>query len=52
MFHIKENNTIKYITSDIFDDDSFIHAFSTRISGNDKNFALMDKSNPQDIHIK
>ena len=52
MFHIKENNTIKYITSDIFDDGNFIHAFSTRISGNDKNFALMDKSNPQDIHIK
>lgn len=52
MFHIKENNTIKYITSDIFDDGNFIHAFSTRISGNDKNFVLMDKSNPQDIHIK
>lgn len=52
MFYLKEKNTIKYITSNIFNDDNFIHAFSTRISGKDTNFALMDKNDLQNIHIK
>ena len=52
MFHLKEKNTTKYIISDIFNDNNFIHAFSTRISGGDKNFALMDKNDLQNVHIK
>lgn len=51
MFYKKEKSGFEYFFSDIFDDENFVHAFSTRVSKNTNNFALIDKSNLQDSKV-
>lgn len=51
MFHLTRKREIKYFQSDIFDDENFSHAFSTRIRGKSSDFALMDKSDEKSEQI-
>jgi copper oxidase (laccase) domain-containing protein len=51
MFHLTRKREIEYFQSDIFDDENFSHAFSTRIRGASSDFALMDKSDEKNEQI-
>lgn len=51
MFHKKEKNGFQYFISDIFGDESFVHAFSSRVGKNDNDFALLNKNNCKDEKI-